>query len=36
MKDALADEIIAAAKNDPNCYSIKEKDDKERQASSAR
>lgn len=36
VKDALADEIIAAAKNDPNCYSIKEKDDKERQASSAR
>lgn len=34
--EALADEIIAASKNDPNCYSVKEKEDKERQASSAR
>lgn len=33
---ALADEIIAAANNDPNCYSIKEKEDIERQAASAR
>lgn len=36
MEEALADEIIAAAKNDPNCRSIKEKEDKERQAASAR
>ncbi|MGC8645547.1 MAG: 30S ribosomal protein S7 [Thermoplasmata archaeon] len=34
--ESLADEIIAAANNDPNCYSVKEKEDKERQAASAR
>ena len=36
MYVALADEIIAAAKNDPNCHSIKDKEDTERQAASAR
>jgi small subunit ribosomal protein S7 len=34
--ESLADEIIAAANNDPNCYSVKEKEDRERQAASAR
>lgn len=36
LHEALADEIIAASKNDPNCHSVKEKEDKERQAASAR
>lgn len=36
LYQALAEEIIAASKNDPNSYSIKEKEDTERQAASAR
>lgn len=36
LSQALADEIMLAAKNDPNSYAIKKRDETERMARSAR